>query len=85
MPSKKPTAKMLEVLKLMKEGWELASSNSMMDSRTRLQKGGTGKGGEVKGIHSSTFWGLLQRGLIKRVKEDWPDTIYGLVEEHADA
>ncbi len=60
---KKPTPKMLEVLHLMAEGWELGFYSGFKGNWT-IQKGGLGKGGEANYLHSAIGWGLFDRKLI---------------------
>lgn len=69
---------MLEVLRLMNSGWELAKGGGARDIRFWLQKGGTGRGGESKNISASTWIALCNRGLVIENKIKYPTTTYNL-------
>lgn len=56
--------KQKEVIRLMREGWELAKSRTFK-GRSWLQKNAIGKGGETKYLHRSTFITLYERKLIE--------------------
>lgn len=73
--------KMDEVLELLRTGeWELGSSFGIDGSYTRIQKGCSGKGGEVRTVHGNTFNALLKRGFIERVGSEFPTQFYRLKE-----
>jgi len=69
-----------EILKLMAGDWELGSTNGIRPTWW-LQKGGTGKGGERKDVRSTTFFALLDRGLIETASKKFPFAYYRLTEE----
>lgn len=60
----KPTKPQLEVLRKMRDGWELGESMDM-NGRSRLQQGGLGKGGETITISHPTVWALWTRKFIE--------------------
>lgn len=66
---------MLEVLRLMMDGWELGHYSGM-DGHWVIQEGGIGKSGKAKYPHSSTGFGLLKRNLITSGVDRFPVTIY---------
>lgn len=77
----RPTKKQLEVLTLMNEGWEMGVSTSYINAGfAKLQRGGIGRGGEVRKIHNKTFDSLLERGLIKKRKHGFPASIFQLTD-----
>ena len=53
-----------EIIKLMKEGWELGTSNAMRSYHIWIQKDGLCKGGESKSIHKSTLHSLIDKKLV---------------------
>ena len=67
-----------EVVELMRQGWELGESSGF-DYHVWLQKGGIGKGGEVKKVSSSTVHALWKKKVIVVAKRDYPNSIYKLV------
>lgn len=65
----KPISNHAEILRLMREGWELGFSTTLSISsngRARLQKGGLCCGGDVVRVHNSTLRSLIRKGLIRR-------------------
>ena len=56
----------LEIIQLMKEGWELGRDGSSCYGGRQwwMQKGGLGYGGEDKTVSSATAWKLYHLGLI---------------------
>lgn len=69
-----------EVIDLMKQGWELGGSMGI-GSRSWLQKGGLGKGGESKEVKSSTVHTLEYLGYIERGESHFPTLHYRLKGE----
>ncbi len=61
---RKPTPAMLEVLRMMANGWELGLNAYPGGQGYWMQRGGLGRGGPAKGVNSNTASGLLQRGLF---------------------
>jgi hypothetical protein len=62
-----------EIIKLMKQDWELGhSSGGMTRGRYWLQKGGLCKGGDTIDVHSKTLDKLQKENLIEyyRLKND---------------
>lgn len=76
---KKLTETQIEVIKLMRKGWQLGCSLTM-DSRTWIQKDGVGRGGETKKVSKSVFHGLKDRGVLECVDNDFPTAKYNLNE-----
>ncbi len=74
---KKLTKLMQEVIDLMKNGWELAQSDTY-EGRTWIQNGGAGKGGESRRVNANTFQALYSRGLIEITNRKFPTVKYGL-------
>lgn len=71
---KKPTLKMLEILGLMVNGWELGKDVDF-NGRWWIQKGRLGCGGETKSnLHRGMIQGLIDRGLIERGQYHFPTT-----------
>lgn len=60
---KKLSATQIWVLELMQDGYELGQSSGF-GKRVWLQKGGCGKGGDVKNISSSTLHAMINLKLI---------------------
>lgn len=60
---------MEEVLRLLESGaWELGYSDGIRsDGRYWMQKGGLSKGGETRGVRSSTVRALERRKLVRVV------------------
>ena len=71
-----------EVIDLMRDGWELGTS-MIMDSRSWLQKGGCGRGGDTKEVNASTKHALYVRGLIERKTTEFPLVTWKLVDEQS--
>jgi hypothetical protein len=68
-----------EIVDLMKDGWELGHSRGM-HTRTWIQKGGVGRGGDTKSISVSTFHILLDKKLVELSIESFPTSKYNLTE-----
>jgi len=66
-----------EILRLLREGWELGLDH--YGHEPWLQKDGLGKGGETRQAHSASFWALKRKGLIELIKDGFPSSRYGLV------
>ena len=64
-----------KVIDLMKSGWQLAKSVDQ-NHDTWLQKGGCGRGGEIKRVHGNTFHALWIAGLIEYDQYDFPVSTY---------
>ena len=65
----KPPSNHAEIIRLMREGWELgffAPLRSGSNGRARLQKGGLCSGGDVVRVHTSSLRSLIRKGLIRR-------------------
>jgi hypothetical protein len=69
---KKLSANMKDVIELIRKGWELGMSRRYLRTSHPyyLQKGGVGKGGQTKTIHSRTVHGLLDRRLVVHKETD---------------
>jgi len=67
-----------EVIKLMREGWELGASGST--SNHWLQKDGVGRGGETKKINNSIAFVLREKNLIFCPEYHFPSSTYLLTE-----
>lgn len=76
--AKKLTARQLQVVEKLKEGWELGAGNVGNNFRAWMQKNGLGKGGPTIEVHTSTFTGLLHRNIIEQKKHSFPSSLYGL-------
>lgn len=76
---KKLSETQIEIIKLMREGWQLGVSLSM-DSRYWIQKDGVGRGGETKKVTSPVYHGLKERGVLECVDNDFPTAKYNLNE-----
>lgn len=62
--------KRTEALKLMAEGWELAVTRGVRgDARVSVQKGGAGRGGEVKTVSWAVYEAMRKRNEIVKVVE----------------
>jgi len=72
--------KQKEVIKLMREGWEMGKGTSYFHSAARLQKGGIGCGGDVYKMSLNTFNALVDRLLIVESGRKYPSFIYTLTE-----
>ena len=69
-----------EVLRLMREGWELGSTSGP-EPRYWLQKGGIGWSGESKEVRFSTYSSLKKKGLIEQASYKFPFVYYRLTEK----
>ena len=76
----KLSKKQQEVIDLMNNGWELGQTTGY-SSRTWLQKGGIGRGGEAKTISSSTLLALHKKRVIKLRLEHYPFKYWELIKE----
>lgn len=76
---KKLSQKQSEVIRLMREGWELGHS-CKMEGRSWIQKGGIGKGGNFKNVNSNTFQAIYDRKLIVAIERSFPTHKYALTE-----
>ena len=79
---KKLTPAMELVITLMRDGWHLGAE-STFDARCWLQQGELGRGGKARNVHSSTFHGLADRGLIVQGEPHFPTTEWHLAEPPA--
>ncbi len=77
MKRKKLSKTQQEIVDLMRSGWELSASMTF-DRRTHLQKGGTGRGGEMKGVSGATLHALWKAGVIKVRTTGFPFEIFEL-------
>lgn len=68
-----------EIIDKMSNGWELGFAESF-NCRFWLQKGGCGKGGETKGVRSTTVASLQGKGLIEIAKKGYPLSTYKLAQ-----
>jgi hypothetical protein len=68
-----------EIITLMREGWEMAKSNTM-NARSWIQKNGIGKGGETKNLTVSTFISLCEKGIIEQKEYGFPSSTFKLTE-----
>ena len=75
----KITPAQASLLRYMRVGWELGHSSSY-GSRTWVQKGGCGKGGESINVHPKTFQKLLSNNLIEVDGKRHMTSIYKLTE-----
>lgn len=66
-----------EVVDLMRSGWELGNSGGFY-SRTWLQKGGCGRGGDTKTVSVATLFALRKVNAIKVKNSQWALTTYQL-------
>jgi hypothetical protein len=67
-----------DVILKMRSGWQLGESTAFGRSRSWLQKGGIGRGGETITVHGNTVAALRQRKLIELVGKDFPTQCYRL-------
>lgn len=67
-----------EVVRLMREGWELGKSEGMSGGAW-LQKNGVGRGGETKTISISTYLALYTKRIIAG-EYTFPTSKYSLTE-----
>jgi hypothetical protein len=78
------TPKLIEILKLMNNGWELGLSDRARNGfEWWMQKGGLGRGGEAKQIHGRVdVYKLKREGLIDNDgKFHFPTTSYFLTDK----
>ncbi len=75
----KLTTNQIEVIKLMREGWQMGHS-AVMTRRTWLQKDGVGRGGESKDVNKNTFNSLVFKNLLNQDKYSFPTVTYKLTE-----
>ena len=62
----RPLSDAAEILRLMKEGWELGYGTGFREAgQFWLQKNGLCRGGETRNIHASTARSMFEKGLIK--------------------
>lgn len=62
--------KRVEALKLMAEGWELSVTRDIRSGATvQVQKGGAGRGGEVRRLSWTVYEAMKKRGEIEKVEE----------------
>jgi len=73
-----------EIVRRMKEGWELGEEINSFSPRAFLQKGGIGRGGSMHYISRATVKALVKRNIVKSVKQDFPYRYYALVESSLD-
>jgi uncharacterized protein YjhX (UPF0386 family) len=66
-----------EVVDLLSDGWEIGFSNTFNGS-VWIQKGGVGRGGETRNVHTATVFALLDRGIIMCVRSGFPTSCYRL-------
>lgn len=71
-----------DVIDKLREGWELGLSMTM-DGGAWMQKDGLGRGGESMNVKKNTFFALRDKGIIKRVSENFPTARYVLTDEWA--
>lgn len=76
---RKFTEAQAEVIKLMRQHWQLGVSLDM-SGRKWIQKDGIGRGGETKKVTSSTFNAINDAGLLECVDNDFPTKKYILNE-----
>lgn len=74
----------IKLLQLMDSGWQLGTSSGIT-SRTWLQKGGCGKGGESRRVNTNTKHALWEKGLIELDKIGFPTTTWKLTEQGKSA
>lgn len=78
MKKKKLSKTQQEVVNLMRSGWELSASMTF-DRRTWLQKGGTGRGGEMKRVSGATLHALWKAKVLKvKTAQKFPSEIFEL-------
>ena len=65
------------IIDRMKSGWQLGTSMDLR-SRSWLQKGGCGRGGESEDVHGNTVHALSDRKLIVVDSEGFPLRTYKL-------
>lgn len=66
-----------EILRLLKEGWELGIDMGITGSWW-MQKDGLGMGGPSRHVHAASARALRQKGLIKLLSREFPKSVYGL-------
>ncbi len=76
---KKLSETQIEIIKLMREGWQMGVSLAG-SSRIWIQKDGVGRGGETKKVTSPVYNGLKERGVLECVDNDFPTAKYNLNE-----
>lgn len=79
----KLSPKLIEILKLMNDGWELGFHEGVSSMGFWIQKNGLGHGGESKQIHGRTnVYKLKIAGLIDNDgKHHFPTTPYFLTDK----
>ena len=81
----KLSQRQLEVLRLLKEGWELGHYFTWGTIDCWLQKNGLGFGGETKKVNLNTLHSLRNRGLItfagRKLKDSLSMSRYKLTEK----
>jgi hypothetical protein len=75
----KLSARQLDVLRKMADGWKLWHSTGWY-TRTWLQNGGLGKGGETREVHLLTFEALSKRKLIRAVEYHVSESRYVITD-----
>lgn len=81
--NKKLSKTQQEVLHMMRNGWELGTSSGL-HGRSWLQRGGLGRGGEVKRVSYATVYSLFKAGLIKH-HYGFPTSRYTIATEQEAA
>ena len=69
MKKLKLSEKQIEVIKYMRIGYELGKRTGFQGSRSWIQKGGCGSGGECIDIMSKTFQSIIDKRLVQLKKE----------------
>lgn len=77
------SATQIDVLIRLSNGWQLGRSSGFfkLHSRTWIQKGGIGKGGEAVTVPSATFKSLLDKKLIILTEERYPTRMYDAIKD----
>ena len=68
-----------EIVDLMRNGWELGTTDGI-NSRAWMQEGGLGRGGQAKEVHGNTFYSLLRNRVIRRTGSHGIGSRYELVD-----
>ena len=66
-----------EILRLLREGWELGSDMGI-DGSWWMQRDGLGRGGPSRRVHAASARALHHKGLIKQLSAVFPKAVYGL-------
>jgi hypothetical protein len=66
-----------EILRLLREGWELGKDIGI-DGSWWMQRDGLGMGGPSRRVNAASAHALHRKGLIKQLSAVFPKAVYGL-------